>query len=187
METRSANGLRAGIKNSEAFTEKLLVGSKGRNFKSMKKLRNFAFLFLFLGTCAYIFISFYSYIFSRTVDGPIVAVERVTPPMAIMTGSGQALNQQVFSFAVGVRDERTGEIVTGSTEDRQWAVASPGQCATAEFFPYPPWDFPKWGTYYNVRLVKLRDCPPGTAPETPQPVYAPKRSNQDEDGQLFGE
>nr|HRO68422.1 hypothetical protein [Pseudobdellovibrionaceae bacterium] len=84
-----------------------------------------------------------------------------------------------------VKDGKTGEIVTGPTEDRQWAVAKPGQCAEAEFFPYPPWEFPKWGTYYNVRLLMLRDCDgvPPVPPSTPKPEdpAAPAAENQ-----LFG-
>lgn len=124
----------------------------------MKKLRYFLFLFFFLTVSTYVLISFYPYLFSRKIEGVIMAVERVMPPLAIMTAPGQVPAAQVFSFAVGVKDHKTGEIVTGSTEDRQWAVAREGQCVEAEFFPYPPWDFPKWGTYYNVRLLKLREC-----------------------------
>lgn len=151
----------------------------------MKKVRNVLFLFLFLGLSTYILVSFYPYIFSRKVEGVITAVERVTPPMAILTNPGQAATAQIFSFAVGVKDLKTGEIVTGSTEDRQWAVARPGQCAEAEFFPYPPWEFPKWGTYYNVRLLMLRDCDgvPATPPPAP-PAETPPAPPAEE--QLFG-
>lgn len=158
----------------------------------MKKFRNLLFLFIFLAITAYIFVNFYSYIFSRKVEGVITAVERVTPPMAIMTGPGQGMNQQVFSFAVGIRDTKNGEIVTGSTEDRQWAVARPGQCVEAEFFPYPPWDFPKWGTYFNVRLLKLRDCPPGVGqpqavPPPSEPAAPAQPEGEQNPNQLFGQ
>lgn len=135
----------------------------------MRKARNVFVLFLFLAGATYIFVHFYSYIFSRKVAGVITAVERVVPPMAIVTGGAQMPNPQIFSFAVGVKDTHSGDIVTGSSEDRQWAVARPGQCVEAEFFPYPPWEFQKWGTYFNVRLLRLRDCggpiPPGSAPQ----------------------
>lgn len=154
-----------------------------RKTLSMKKLRNVLFLFLFLSLSVYVLVSFYPYIFSRKVEGVIMAVERVTPPMAILTNPGQAASAQIFSFAVGVRDEKTGEIVTGSTEDRQWAVAKPGQCAEAEFFPYPPWEFPKWGTYYNVRLLMLRDCN-GVPPAQPAPNSEPPPPASE--NQLFG-
>lgn len=87
-----------------------------------------------------------------------MAVERVNPQMAFLAADGQAPSAQLFSFAVGVKDEKTNEIVTGSTEDRQWAVARTNQCVEALFFPYPPWNINKWGTYYNVRLLKLFEC-----------------------------
>lgn len=128
----------------------------------MKKFRNIGLVLLFLVLGGYVLVAFYPYIFSRRVSGQISAVERVSPPTTVVTMSGQDPSSQIFSFAVGVKDGKTGEIVTGSTEDRQWAVARPGQCAEAVFFPYPPWQFDKWGTYYNVRLVRLHDCPQGS-------------------------
>lgn len=126
----------------------------------MKKFRNIALIIVLLAVSAYVLIAFYPYIFSRRVVGEISAVEKVATPMTVVTMGGQDPSSQIFSFAVGVRDEKTGEIVTGSTEDRQWAVARQGQCAEAVFFPYPPWQMEKWGTYYNARLVRLYDCAP---------------------------
>jgi hypothetical protein len=138
----------------------------------MKTFRNTTMIVLFLGLASYVLIAFYPYIFSRKVKGAITGVERVTEQMAIVTGGGAAPSSQIFSFAVAIRDDKTGEIVTGSTEDRQWAVATPGLCAEAEFFPYPPWELKKWGTYYNARLLKLYDCPAGTLP-IPVPPAVP--------------
>lgn len=127
----------------------------------MKKFRNISLVVVLLAIAFYVVFAFYPYIFSRRVIGPISGVEKVTPPMTVVTMSGQDPSSQIFSFAVGVSDTKTGEIVTGSTEDRQWAVARQGQCAEAIFFPYPPWQLEKWGTYYNVRLVRLYECPTG--------------------------
>ncbi|MBX2986597.1 MAG: hypothetical protein KF802_01755 [Bdellovibrionaceae bacterium] len=129
----------------------------------MKRIRNILFILLFLGLSTFVLVEFYPYIFSRKVSGVITAVERVNPPMAIMTRPSQDVTAQMYSFAVGVRDNKTGEIVTGSTEDRQWAVAREGLCAEAEFFPYPPWKLQKWGTYFNARLLRLHECD-GSAP-----------------------
>lgn len=103
-----------------------------------------------------VFVNFYSYIFSRRVVGVIHKVERVQVPMAVLQGQGQ-INPQIFSFAVAIK-EASGEIVTASAEDRQWAVAQAGQCAEAVFYPYPPWKLDKANTYYGARLEKLSDC-----------------------------
>ncbi len=109
-------------------------------------------------TIAVVF-NYYSYIFARTVSGKVLGVERVTDPAAIVTAPGGSLSPaQIYSFAVAVQTT-AGEIVTGSTEDRQWAIVKEGQCAEAKFFPYPPWDLNKAGTYHDVRLVRLFNCP----------------------------
>lgn len=119
-----------------------------------------AFLILvLLSAFAAIFVNFYSYIFSRRVQGEVIGVERVTIPVTVMNTNEQRIAPEVFSFAIAIRDAKTGEIVTGSSEDRQWAVVEKGRCADAEYFPYPPWNLAKWRTYFNVRLLKLEDCP----------------------------
>lgn len=124
----------------------------------MKKVRNTLLLTIFLAVAIYVNVAFYPYIFSRKVKGTITAVERIMPPMAIMSRAGQDPSPQMFSFAVGIKDSKTGEILTASTEDRQWAVAREGLCVEAEFFPYAPWELGKWGTYYNARLLKMSEC-----------------------------
>lgn len=104
----------------------------------------------------YAFIEYYPFIFSRTVTGEVVSIERVDAPMAFVTGQGaQQPSSQVFSFAVGIEDSKTGEIVVASSEDRRWAAVERGNCATARFFPYPPWRLDKSGTYFSARLVTL--------------------------------
>ena len=118
-------------------------------------------IFLVLVGLILVFFSGYSYLFSRKVTGEITGVKHLVENMTLMTNADNKAQppSQIFSFAVGVKDRKTGEIVTGSTEDRQWGVAQPGQCATAEFFPYPPWQLTKAGTYFGVRLLHLyEDC-----------------------------
>jgi hypothetical protein len=114
---------------------------------------------LVLSAVGFFGTKYYSFIFARTVDGPIEEVERVTQPTAILGGGPGLAPNQIYSFAVSIRDTKTGEIVTSSSEDRQWAVAHKGQCAKAKFFPYVPWDFEKAGTYFGARLLHLHDCP----------------------------
>lgn len=104
------------------------------------------------------FVEFYSYIFSRKVKGVIESIERVQLNVALMQGSAEdKVNPQLFSFSIAVR-EPSGEILTASAEDRQWAVANKGLCVEAVFYPYPPWKLMKSGTYFNARLDKLYDC-----------------------------
>ncbi len=124
----------------------------------MKKKLVLVLLVLVAIAASYVCIRWYSYIFARTVKGKILKVERVSPPEAIVVGGSPANPNALFSFAVAIRDEHS-VIHTASSEDRQWAVAEPGKCAEARFFPYPPWEFEKAGTYFGARLVHLMDCP----------------------------
>lgn len=112
-----------------------------------------------LASAGYISVRYYHIIFARIVVGKVEAVERLTNPVVI-TGAGAAETprEQLFSFTVAIRD-KTGEIVTSSSEDRRWAVVKPGQCAKARFFPYPFWRFDKQGLYFGVHLIELFDCP----------------------------
>jgi hypothetical protein len=135
--------------------------------KMISAVRALVLVLALLGM-VFLVINNYSYVFSRTVKGEILEVERVTQPTAVL-GSNTTTGQ-LYSFAVAVR-EPSGEIVTSSTEDRQWAVAKKGFCVEAKFYPYPPWDLDKSGTYFNARLLKLIDCHPAEAPA--QPAAAP--------------
>ena len=111
-----------------------------------------------LFTTGFIFLNYYSFIFSRKVVGIIENIERIQINVSLMqSNQGEKMNPELFSFAVAIK-EKTGEIVTASAEDRQWAVAKPGQCAVAVYYPYPPWKLEKANTYYGARLEKLTDC-----------------------------
>lgn len=143
----------------------------------MKKFKIiFGVLILGFGVAGVIF-QFYSFIFARTVTGKIVGVERVIQNNTIVSSS----NPQVFSFAIAIKDEKSGEIVTGSSEDRQWAVAHSDHCAEAKFFPYPPWNLTRAGTYFGVRLIRLEDCPgeqkPMGEPLQSAPTSAPAETS----------
>ncbi len=87
----------------------------------------------------------------------MIGIDRVTQPTSII-GSSQIPDSQLFSFAVAIKVP-SGEIFTASSEDRQWAVVEKGQCAEVKFFPYPPWQLDKSGTYFGARLLKLFACP----------------------------
>ncbi len=125
----------------------------------MKRFLMGALSFVGVSLVVGLVVYFYSYVFAKTVDGPIEGVERVTQVQTLIGNTDKAPDSQVFSFAVAVRDRESQRIYTGSTEDRQWAVAKVGQCAKARFFPYAPWQLDKAGTYFGVRLLQLYDCP----------------------------
>ena len=119
----------------------------------------------------------YGWLFSKTVKGEVIRNERVTNPTAIM--GSRATPEMLHSYTVLIRDE-SGQMVTASSEDRQWAVVSPGFCVVAKFYPYPFWELDKGGTYGNARLERIYDCPgkgpteAGRAPiGTPAPASTP--------------
>jgi hypothetical protein len=122
-----------------------------------KHWRILGFLIVVGILAAYVCVTQYSFVFAKIVIGEIVAVEKVVENMAII-GSRQADPAQLFSYAVAIRT-KDGEIITASSEDRQWALAQKGQCAESKFYPYPPWDLDKAGTYHNARMTRLFDCP----------------------------
>ena len=128
----------------------------------MQKAKTIFRLFLaviFLMAATTIFFKYYSYLFSRHVVGIVESVERVQVNISVMQQNvGDKMNPGLFSFSVAIRLP-DGEIVTASAEDRQWAVVQKGICAEATFYPYPPWEVMKGGTYFNARLDKLYDCP----------------------------
>ena len=89
--------------------------------------------------------------------GEVIGIDRVIEPSTII-GAGKIPNAQIFSFAVAIKDAN-GDILTASSEDRQWAVVEKGKCAEAVFFPYPPWILDKAGTFFGARLYRLYECP----------------------------
>lgn len=102
------------------------------------------------------FVYYYSFIFSRTVKGRIENVARVTEVTALI-GTRSLTEDQLYSFSVSIR-QPNGEMLTATSEDRQWAVAKSGLCVEAKYYPYPPWQLDKAGTYFNARLLALADC-----------------------------
>ena len=105
----------------------------------------------------WVVMSNYSAIFSKTFEGEIVAIEKMeTPPVVLAPND---LSAKALSFAVGIKDNKTGDIVIATSTDSQWSIAKPGQCAQAVFLPYPPWDFTKKGTFFGARMTRLYECP----------------------------
>ncbi|MAV91336.1 MAG: hypothetical protein CL676_07925 [Bdellovibrionaceae bacterium] len=125
----------------------------------MKSLKNLLLivLLMFLVVGAGFFVIFnYSWVFSKTIQGEIIEMERITEPTAIL--GAQTKESQIHSYAVLIQD-RDGEMYTSSAEDRQWQVAKKGYCVIATLYRYPPWDLNKGGTFFNARVRKLYRCP----------------------------
>ncbi len=124
----------------------------------MKKVVSGIFVLLFVVVGVYGLLNYWPYIFAKTVEGSVLKVEKLMDPIAVISRNGDPSNK-VFSFAVAIKAAVTGEIFTASTEDRQWAaVQTEGLCAEAKFFPYPPWQLEKSGTFFGARLLRLWSC-----------------------------
>lgn len=119
----------------------------------MKKFKKIFFALLLVSVVIYIFGFNWSFIFKKRVIGEIVAVERVNDALIVAAGN-QPINSQVFSFSVGIKDLKSGEIHMSSSEDRQWAAVQTGNCVVAAYFPYPPWTLSKANTNHNARLLR---------------------------------
>lgn len=105
--------------------------------------------------------NWWPYIFAKNVEGQLTRVERLMDPIAVITKEGEP-STKVFSFAVAIRDQKTGEIFTASSEDRQWAAVQPeDMCVEAKFYPYAPWKLEKAGTYFGARLLRSWSCSQG--------------------------
>lgn len=122
------------------------------------KFTKFVFILIILVLLSWAVIANYSVIFSKSVVGEVINVEKVEVPVALMARA-DSVTGKVFTFAVAIREHKTGEIFTSISEERQWAVVHPGQCAEAIYLPYPPWDLTKRGTYFGARYTRLYDCP----------------------------
>jgi hypothetical protein len=126
----------------------------------MKIVKSVILVLLLIGASLFVG-KYYDYLFARTIKGELVGVERLQIDVALMTSQNQAsqgVPSQLYSFAVAIKTE-DGEIHTASSEDRQWAVAEKGMCVEAKYYPYPPWDLDKDGTYHNARLLRMGACP----------------------------
>jgi hypothetical protein len=130
---------------------------------AIRKLIITAIMVFVIGGLVYLFIGNYEFVFSKDITGTVIGIERVTNPNTVVsvnnsnTTPNSIPNEQIFSFAVAVQGA-DGQILSSSTEDRQWAVVQKGMCVESRFYPYPPWDLSKSGTYHNARLTRIVEC-----------------------------
>lgn len=136
-------------------------------------------LLLFLVVSGYVFYNYYYWIFSKTVKGKILDVQRVTNPTAIINST--VTEAQIHSYSVLIEGE-DGKLYTASSEDRQWQVAGKGFCVTVKLYRYPPWDLNKGGTFFNARIEEMSRCGStaeavAPTPSTPAPTENPTATN----------
>jgi hypothetical protein len=128
--------------------------------RTIKKYFYILMSFVFLGFGGYIFVTYYSYIFAKHVVGQVYEIRRVNQPNLVVGSATAGFNPDIMhSYAVAIRT-LSGEIFTSSGSDRKWEVVQKGICVKASFYPYPPWDFEKGGTYSRARLNEMMECPP---------------------------
>lgn len=126
--------------------------------RTIKKYFYILMSFVLVGLGGYIFVNYYSYIFAKTVVGQVYEIRRVNQPNLVVGSATAGFNPDVMhSYAVAIRT-LSGEIFTSSGSDRKWEVVQKGICVEASFYPYPPWDFEKGGTYSRARLEKMMEC-----------------------------
>lgn len=140
------------------------------SLKSMKiwmMIKKYLFLLTLVVFLIWIFVFNWSFVFKKRIVGEVVAVEKVSGVMTVITSANAPINPQVFSFSVALKDLKTSEIHMASSEDRQWAAVQKGNCVIAAFFPYPPWNFTKGMTAHNARLLKnYENCAAADLEET---------------------
>lgn len=134
--------------------------------------------FLFLGLIGYALINYYSFIFSKKFEGQVFEIRRVNQPNLVV-GNASVINPSIMhSYAVAIRTLK-GEIITASGEDRKWEVVHKGLCVTATFYPYPPWNLEKGGTYFNARLDEIKECGVEYKALSPLSVAAPEEQTRE--------
>ncbi len=135
----------------------------------MKAIK-WVFSFIILIGLLFGMIRYYPFIFARTVIGVVVDVQKIEMEETILSRPTRTTPNKgdlpyMHSFAIAIKD-KSNEIITSSSEDRQWAVVKAGHCVEAKYFPYPPWNFDKSGTYFGARLLKLSECDPNSTTVT---------------------
>lgn len=120
----------------------------------MSSFRSFLNIFLvfivLLGALLFVIFN-YSWVFSKSVQGEIIELERIP--------SGAEL----LSYAILLQD-KNGFLYTFSAEDKQWQVVKKGYCVSTTLYRYPPWDLERGGTFYNARLKQIYKCPESAEP-----------------------
>ena len=125
--------------------------------RTIKKYFYILMSFALIGFVGYAFVVYYSYVFAKTVEGQVFEIRRVNQP-SMVVGSASVVNPSIMhSYAVAIRT-LNGEIITASGEDRKCEVVRKGLCANATFYPYPPWNLEKGGTFFNARLNEIKEC-----------------------------
>jgi len=92
-------------------------------------------------------------LFRSTETGTVMECSQLSPAMMMAQGN-RTSSAMMFSSAVAMQLP-SGEIMTFSTEDRQFGAVAKGDQIRVMVSKYPPWEFTKAGTYYNGRLLGI--------------------------------
>ena len=93
----------------------------------------------------------YKYLYAENVTAKVTEIQNIQPS-AVVADAGV-----VFSSAL-MLTTKEGQMISTSSEDRQWFVVKQGQCVRAKLFKYAPWDLDKAGTYYGARMISIIPC-----------------------------
>ena len=148
--------------------------------KTVKKYFMILMCFVAVGAAGYVFVTYYSFIFAKHVEGQVFEIRRVNQPNLVVGSASRGFDPAIMhSYAVAIRTLK-GDIVTASGEDRKWEVVQKGICVKAVFYPYPPWDFEKGGTYSRARLDEMMECSPEYKNLSPLPNGQTADGTQDQ-------
>lgn len=139
----------------------------------MKSVIRILVVFALLTMAGIFVVNNWAWVFSKTIQGEIINVERVTDPTAIL--SSRVSDAQIHSYSILIKAD-DGKLYTTSSEDPQWQVAKAGYCVTALLYRNPPWELNKAITFFNARIKELTECKgKAIAPESnPVPETQPE-------------
>jgi type II secretory pathway component PulJ len=107
-------------------------------------------LFVILAITAIIllFLGIYKLVSRSDYTGTVENIQNLTQTMPNMSNTGPQ-----FSFSIRLN---TGtEIITFSSEDRQFGIIKQGDKIQVATFKYAPWNIGKAGTLYGGRVLKI--------------------------------
>jgi prepilin-type N-terminal cleavage/methylation domain-containing protein len=99
-----------------------------------------------------IYTAGYKFFSRKEFIGKVTACSNMSMSVVAGRSAGGGLPSGTFSFAVDL--DIGNEVVTFSSEDRQFANVVKGDSVEVAVFRYAPWQWDKAGTYCNGRLLR---------------------------------
>lgn len=120
----------------------------------------------------------WSWVFSKRIKGEVLSVERVTQQTAIL--GSRVTDAQMHTYSILIQGE-DGRLYTSSSSDSQWQVVKKGYCVEALLYRYPPWRLSLANTFFNARILELRNCKGKDGEILPLPEEPPVSPESTED------